>query len=140
MELSLIAFGFGMASIFGFIVGLFSVWNGRMTRREISRLITEEARTTKGLITEEVRATRDLLAKMDERAQRQTEILQKMDERTAKMDEDSKRGREEFQRILDKMDERAERQRQMLERMEQNQRYIADLVKTEAERIIHEVQ
>ncbi|MDI6889972.1 MAG: hypothetical protein QMC83_03390, partial [Thermodesulfovibrionales bacterium] len=52
MELSLIALGFGMASVFGLIVGVFSVWNGRMTRREISRLIEEGNNRTNRLIEE----------------------------------------------------------------------------------------
>ena len=37
---SLTAIGFG-ATIFALIVGVFSVWNGRMTRREIIKVITK---------------------------------------------------------------------------------------------------
>lgn len=83
------------------------------------------------------------------------ELLTKMDERTAKMDEDSKRGREEFQQILAKMDASAERQNEILrevqasgqrqveilrevqasaERIEETQKYVAELVRIEGEK------
>lgn len=55
----------GGATVFGLIVGLFSIYNGRATRK---------------LLVEEERITRGLIAKMDER-------VAKMDERFAKMDE-----------------------------------------------------
>lgn len=50
---SLTAIGFG-ATIFALIVGIFSVWNGRMTRREITKAITE---TTAKLDEREKKAT-----------------------------------------------------------------------------------
>ena len=34
----------GGATVFGLIVGLFSMYNGRVTRREIANVITEEGR------------------------------------------------------------------------------------------------
>ena len=55
----------GGATIFGLIVGLFSLYNGRATRK---------------LLLEEEKYTRELIIKMDER-------FSKMDERFAKMDE-----------------------------------------------------
>jgi len=45
------------ATIFAFIVGIFSVYNGRMTRREISRQITETSDKISALIIE----TRNLI-------------------------------------------------------------------------------
>lgn len=63
----MIAFGLGMASVFGLIVGIFSVWNGRMTRREISKLIMEMHRDT----TESFR-------KMDERSIEHSQILKEI--------------------------------------------------------------
>ena len=53
----------GGATIFGLIVAVGAWLNGRITRREISKLIVEEHK-----------ATRELIAKIDER-------LAKMDER-----------------------------------------------------------
>jgi len=48
----MVALGFGMASTFGLIVGVFSVWNGRMTRREIVNVIRETQLRTEQLIRE----------------------------------------------------------------------------------------
>lgn len=52
------------ATLFGLIVGVFSVYNGRMTRREITRVIVEEAQATRALILEESRATRAMLEEL----------------------------------------------------------------------------
>jgi len=49
------------ATIFGLIVGAFSVWNGRMTRREIGSLIAREEQATRDLIATESHANRDLI-------------------------------------------------------------------------------
>jgi uncharacterized protein YneF (UPF0154 family) len=59
----------GGASLFGLIVGLFSIYNGRATRK----LLIEEERLTREMIEK-------LMEKMDEG-------FRKMDERFAKMDE-----------------------------------------------------
>jgi len=86
-------------TIFGLIVGVFSVYNGRMTRREIAVLIREtqqlirethaetqqlireirdlivqEAATTRQLIQETQAANREILLRI-------TEILARIDER-----------------------------------------------------------
>lgn len=91
------------ATIFGLIVAVFSIYNGRMTRREISALIRETHTETLALIREigeliarESRETRELIAR-EEAATRQliqdnqaatreillriTEILARIDER-----------------------------------------------------------
>ncbi|MEO0115892.1 MAG: hypothetical protein ABIK93_10550, partial [candidate division WOR-3 bacterium] len=63
------------ATIFALIVGIFSVYNGRKTRREISNLIKEESNLTRNmtkdlikeirdLIVEESRLTRELIVKV----------------------------------------------------------------------------
>ncbi len=59
------------ATIFALIVGIFSVYNVRKTRKEISNLINEirnlmveESRLTRDLIVEESRLTRELIAKI----------------------------------------------------------------------------
>lgn len=68
-------------TIFGLIVGVFLVYNGRMTRREITSVIHE----TQQLIARETEATRQLIRETHE-ATRQilqgiTEILARIDER-----------------------------------------------------------
>lgn len=90
-------------TIFGLIVGVFSVYNGRMTRREITALIRETQAQTQQLIRETqtetqrsirethaetltlIREIRDLIAR-DQAAVREillriTEILARIDER-----------------------------------------------------------
>lgn len=75
-------------TIFGVIVGVFSVYNGRMTRQEIGGLIREtreliahEAEANRQLIQE----TRELIAREAEAARQIlrgiTEILGRIDER-----------------------------------------------------------
>jgi len=66
----------GGASLFGLIVGLFSIYNGRATRK----LLIEEERLTREMIER-------LMGKMDEGFRRMDEGFRKMDERFAKMDE-----------------------------------------------------
>ncbi|MEO0093795.1 MAG: hypothetical protein ABIK93_10560 [candidate division WOR-3 bacterium] len=49
------------ATIFALIVGIFSVYNGRMTRREISKQIAETATKISELIAAESDKTRELI-------------------------------------------------------------------------------
>lgn len=49
------------ATIFAFIVGIFSVYNGRMTRKEISRLIKETSESSQNLMVKEFEETRKIL-------------------------------------------------------------------------------
>jgi uncharacterized membrane protein len=62
--LSLVGVG---ATIFALIVGVFSVWNGRMTRREIIKAIKEMAREITEKLSELIVAdgerTREILRK-----------------------------------------------------------------------------
>lgn len=76
----------GGATVFGLIVTLGAWLNGRITRREVSRLIAEVHR-----------ATRELIAKMDERL---TKMDDKMDEGFAKMDERFAKMDERFELLL----------------------------------------
>ena len=97
----------GGATIFGLIVAVGAWLNGRVTRREISRLIAEEHRATRELI----RKMDERLAKMDERLAKVDEGFAKMDERFAKMDERFAKIDERFAKIDErfaKMDERFE--------------------------------
>lgn len=93
-------------TIFGVIVGVFSVYNGRMTRREIAvlirdtqvetqRLIRETQAETRDLVARESAATRELIAR-EEAATRQLiqetqaanrEILLRLAEILARIDE-----------------------------------------------------
>ena len=66
----------GGASLFGLIVGLFSIYNGRATRK----LLMEEERLTREMIEK-------LIGKIDEGFRRVDEGFRRMDERFAKMDE-----------------------------------------------------
>jgi hypothetical protein len=79
-------------TIFGLIVGVFSVYNGRMTRREIAGLIRETQvetqiliRETQQLIAREAEAARQLIQENQvanrEILLRITEILGRIDER-----------------------------------------------------------
>jgi len=70
---------FGGATIFAFVVGIFSAWNGRMTRRELTKTITE----------------------VTERSEARTQsMLNRMDEHTKQMEE---RHRDYFEKILEKV-------------------------------------
>ncbi|MEW5946685.1 MAG: hypothetical protein AB1742_10850 [bacterium] len=64
---------FGGATVFALIVGIFSVWNGRMTRRELA-----------GVTREEEARTRTMINSMEERS---SENIRKMDEHMRQMDE-----------------------------------------------------
>lgn len=59
----LVGVGLGMASVFGLIVGLFSVWNGRATRT----LILREEASTQTLIREMGEKLVAILDRMDRR-------------------------------------------------------------------------
>jgi len=61
----------GGATIFALIVGLFSVYNGRATRR----LIVEEMKRTEELIREEVGSTQKILEKLSEQHTTMIDIL-----------------------------------------------------------------
>ncbi len=79
MDLVIWTYIFGGATIFGFIVGVFSVWNGRMTRREIRQVIEAGDRRTQELIEAGDRRTQELIERltvyMQEMDRRHTELL-----------------------------------------------------------------
>lgn len=64
----------GGATIFGVIVGSFSVYNGRATRKVIAEVITEEGRRT-----------REVLREHGEILKKHGEILDKLSEQHATM-------------------------------------------------------
>ncbi len=61
----------GGATIFALIVGLFSVYNGRATRK----LIVEEVKRTEELIKEETGSTQKILEKLSEQHTTMINIL-----------------------------------------------------------------
>lgn len=85
---SLTAIGFG-ATTFAFIVGVFSVWNGRMTRKEIIKVITKMDEKAELRHMEVL----DWFKKSDERAeQRHKEIMEIAQQRHREVIEILKRG------------------------------------------------
>jgi len=70
-EIKMWEYVIGGATIFALIVGLFSVYNGRATRR----LIVEEMKRTEELIREEVGSTQKILEKLSEQHTTMINIL-----------------------------------------------------------------
>ena len=68
MDLVVWTYIFGGATIFGLIVAVFSVWNGRMTRRELGQVIEAGDRRTQELIAR-------IAAYIQEMDRRHTELL-----------------------------------------------------------------
>lgn len=86
----------GGASLFGLIVGLFSIYNGRATRK----LLVEEERLTREIIEKLVSRIDEGFRKMDEGFRRMDEGFRRMDEGFRKMDERFARMDERFIEIL----------------------------------------
>ncbi|MEM1546761.1 MAG: hypothetical protein QXY40_09675 [Candidatus Methanomethylicia archaeon] len=82
----------GGATIFGLIVGLFSIYNGRATRK----LLVEEEKLTREMVEK-------LIGKIDEGFIRMEKGFAKMDERFAKMDERFAKMDERFIEILEEI-------------------------------------
>ncbi|MDI6641827.1 MAG: hypothetical protein QME68_05910 [Elusimicrobiota bacterium] len=81
MNLEIWFYIFGDATIFGIIVGVFSVYNGRMTRKELSKIISETADKTQKILQEIDRRHTILLGKISETADKTQKILQEIDKR-----------------------------------------------------------
>jgi protein tyrosine/serine phosphatase len=86
----------GGASLFGLIVGLFSIYNGRATRK----LLMEEERLTREMIEKLVGKIDEGFRRMDEGFRRMDEGFRRMDERFAKMDERFAKMDERFIEVL----------------------------------------
>ena len=78
-------------------MGVFSVYNGRMTRAEIGRLVEREgkearelmageSKETRELIERESKETREILNDLREILRRTTDILDRMDRRIAALE------------------------------------------------------
>ncbi len=109
MDIVIWTYIFGGATIFALIVGVFSVWNGRMTRKELAGVIERTSRYTQDIIKDTAERTDKILERQEQMLERQRQML----ERQGQM---------------------LERQGQMLERLEQTQKYIADIVRIEGEK------
>jgi len=85
MDLVVWTYIFGGATMFGLIVAVFSVWNGRMTRRELGQVIEAADRRTQELIEAGDRRTQELIGAGDGRTQeliaRIAAHIQEMDRR-----------------------------------------------------------
>lgn len=62
--------------MFGLIVGVFSVWNGRMTQREVGALIDRSAKDTQAILVR----IEEHMKQMDER---HTQFLERITEKVA---------------------------------------------------------
>lgn len=69
MDIVIWTYIFGGAGIFALIVGIFSVWNGRMTRKELT-----------GVIERMDTRAQAMLERMDQRLERQSQMLERMEE------------------------------------------------------------
>lgn len=79
MSLIIWTYIFGGATVFGLIVGLFSVWNGRMTRRAMAQVIGSEGEQTRRLIESSGSQNRELLAAIQQTQVRVEETLIRME-------------------------------------------------------------
>ncbi|MBI4488174.1 MAG: hypothetical protein HY694_03745 [Deltaproteobacteria bacterium] len=87
MNLIIWTYIFGGATVFGFIVGVFSVWNGRMTRRELREVIERGDQRTHELL-ERMNGRMDRTAQfMEEMDQRHTALLGRIDSHMQEMDQ-----------------------------------------------------
>ncbi|MEW5945840.1 MAG: hypothetical protein AB1742_06540 [bacterium] len=57
---------FGGAAIFATVLGIFSVWNGRMTRRELTEVTKRAEARTQTLIRETAERTNENIKKIDD--------------------------------------------------------------------------
>jgi hypothetical protein len=73
MDIVIWTYIFGGATIFALIVGIFSVWNGRMTRRELAEVIERSAKHTQEMIKDTADQTHKIL-------ERQGQMLGKIEE------------------------------------------------------------
>jgi len=78
MDLVIWTYIFGGATIFALIVGIFSVWNGRRTRRDLRQLIEEIDRRTREVIQEGDKNTQEIIERGDQRTH---QLLERMNGR-----------------------------------------------------------
>jgi hypothetical protein len=86
VNLTIWTYIFGGATVFGFIVGVFSVWNGRMTRRELREVIERGDQRTHELLNRMNGRTEQMGQYMQEMDQRHTALLERIDGHMQEMD------------------------------------------------------
>jgi len=97
MDLVIWTYILGGATIFALIVGVFSVWNGRMTRRELREVMERGDQRT-----------HELLNRMNGRTEQMGQYMQEMDNRHTAL----------LERIDGHMQEMGHRHTALLERMD----------------------
>ena len=76
MDIVIWTYIFGGATIFALIVGVFSVWNGRMTRRELAEVIERTSERTQEILDRQgqtLQGVGQTLARMEQTLQRTEE-------------------------------------------------------------------
>lgn len=92
------------AAIFGLIFGVFSFYNGRRTRQEISRQIRETNEGTQDLIRETNEFTQRLIRETNESTQRLIrEIWDRSEMLLVRLAEGQEAAREEHKAILERL-------------------------------------
>lgn len=93
MSLVIWTYIFGAATLFGLIVGVFSVWNGRMTRRELGEVIEKGDQRTHELLSRMNGRMDRIDGRMEQTAQfmeetdrRHMTLLERMDAHMQEMD------------------------------------------------------
>lgn len=102
MAIAIWTYIFGGATVFALIVGLFSVYNGRMTRRELGALIERGNERTQSL-----------LERMDTRIERTDTRVDRLTEHMERLTEGMDHLTGSMERLTQRMDRLAEHMQQM---------------------------
>jgi hypothetical protein len=86
MDIVIWSYIFGGATIFALIVGIFSVWNGRMTRRELTEVIERTSRQTQEIIEATSQRTQEILIRIDNTMTKISDNIAKVDEHITEME------------------------------------------------------
>lgn len=76
MDVVIWTYIFGGATVFALRVGVFSVWNGRMTRRWLSEVIERTSGQTQQMLERQ----RQMLERQGQMLERQGQILERIEE------------------------------------------------------------
>jgi hypothetical protein len=101
MSLIIWTYIFGGATLFALIVGIFSVWNGRMTRRDLREVIERGDQRTHELLSRMSGLMERMdgrMERMDGRMERMTQFLEEMDRRHMALLEQMDRHMQEMDR------------------------------------------
>jgi len=115
MSLIIWSYIFGGATLFGVIVGIFSVWNGRRTRADLREVL------------------QSIGQKMDEGFRRMDEGFRRMDEWFRKMDERAEQRHQEFREFMKQCEQR---HRELMEIAEQRHREVMETLKQQHQDVV----